>query len=130
MQFSENWLRTLVDPKLNSDELSHLLTMSGLEVEEVEPVVPPFTHVVVAQVTQVRSEKPHITTIRVWPRMNPPTVLGGPAAAASPSPSSSSVPAVFRAAKLPRVAGGGAAAGRSKASRGALRWRSSGEWVG
>jgi len=56
MQFSENWLRTLVDPKLTSDELSHLLTMSGLEVEEVEPVVPPFSHVVVAQVVQV---EPH-----------------------------------------------------------------------
>lgn len=53
MQFSENWLRTMVDPKLTSDELSHLLTMAGLEVEEVEPVAPPFNHVVVAQVVQV-----------------------------------------------------------------------------
>ncbi|CAM8654719.1 PheT Phenylalanyl-tRNA synthetase beta subunit [Oxalobacteraceae bacterium] len=53
MQFSENWLRTLVNPKLTSDELSHLLTMAGLEVEEVEPVAPPFTHVVVAQVLEV-----------------------------------------------------------------------------
>ena len=34
MQFSEMWLRTMVDPKMTSDELSHLLTMSGLEVEE------------------------------------------------------------------------------------------------
>ena len=42
MQFSENWLRTLVNPKLTSDELSHLLTMAGLEVEEVEPVAPPL----------------------------------------------------------------------------------------
>ena len=40
MQFSENWLRSMVDPKMNSDELAHLLTMSGLEVEEVEPVAP------------------------------------------------------------------------------------------
>ncbi len=53
MQFSENWLRTLVDPKLTSDELSHLLTMAGLEVEAVEPVAPPFNNVVVAQVLQV-----------------------------------------------------------------------------
>ena len=50
MQFSENWLRTMADPKLTSDELSHLLTMSGLEVEEVEPVAPPFSNVVVAKV--------------------------------------------------------------------------------
>ncbi|HEY4542965.1 MAG TPA: phenylalanine--tRNA ligase subunit beta [Noviherbaspirillum sp.] len=53
MQFSENWLRTLVDPTMTSDELSHLLTMSGLEVEEVEPVAPPFSHVVVAKVVEV-----------------------------------------------------------------------------
>jgi phenylalanyl-tRNA synthetase beta chain len=53
MQFSENWLRTMADPTLTSDELSHLLTMAGLEVEEVEPVAPPFNHVVVAQVMQV-----------------------------------------------------------------------------
>jgi phenylalanyl-tRNA synthetase beta chain len=53
MQFSESWLRTLVNPKMTSDELSHLLTMSGLEVEEVEPVAPPFSHVVVAKVVEV-----------------------------------------------------------------------------
>jgi len=53
MQFSENWLRTMVDPKMTSDELSHLLTMSGLEVEEVDPVAPPFTHVVVGHVREM-----------------------------------------------------------------------------
>ncbi|MGV3741997.1 MAG: YtpR family tRNA-binding protein, partial [Burkholderiaceae bacterium] len=53
MQFSENWLRTLTDPSITSDDLAHLLTMSGLEVEEVEPVAPPFTNVVVAQVMEV-----------------------------------------------------------------------------
>ncbi|MGB9108838.1 MAG: phenylalanine--tRNA ligase subunit beta, partial [Telluria sp.] len=53
MQFSENWLRSMVDPKMNSDELAHLLTMSGLEVEEVEAVAPPFSNVVVAEVVEV-----------------------------------------------------------------------------
>jgi phenylalanyl-tRNA synthetase beta chain len=53
MQFSENWLRTMVDPKMTSDELSHLLTMSGLEVEEVEPVAQAFSNVVVAKVLEV-----------------------------------------------------------------------------
>jgi phenylalanyl-tRNA synthetase beta chain len=53
MQFSESWLRTLVDPTMTSDDLSHLLTMSGLEVEEVEPVAPPFSDVVVAKVVEV-----------------------------------------------------------------------------
>ena len=53
MQFSEHWLRTMVDPNMTSDELAHLLTMSGLEVEEVEPVAAPFTNVVVAEVLEV-----------------------------------------------------------------------------
>ena len=53
MQFSESWLRTMVDPSMTSDELAHLLTMSGLEVEEVEPVAPPFSGVVVAEVREV-----------------------------------------------------------------------------
>ncbi|MES3025026.1 MAG: phenylalanine--tRNA ligase subunit beta [Pseudomonadota bacterium] len=53
MQFSENWLRTMVDPKMTSGELAHLLTMSGLEVEEVEAVAPPFSNVVVAEVMEV-----------------------------------------------------------------------------
>ncbi|MGA8146990.1 MAG: phenylalanine--tRNA ligase subunit beta [Gallionellaceae bacterium] len=50
MQFSESWLRTLVNPPLSSEELAHLLTMAGLEVEEVSPVAPSFDKVVVAQV--------------------------------------------------------------------------------
>ncbi len=50
MQFSENWLRTLVNPAMDSKALAHLLTMSGLEVEETETVAPPFSHVVVAEV--------------------------------------------------------------------------------
>jgi phenylalanyl-tRNA synthetase beta chain len=53
MQFSENWLRTMVDPKMNSDELAHLLTMSGLEVEAVEAVAPPFSNVVVGVVREM-----------------------------------------------------------------------------
>ena len=53
MQFSESWLRTMVDPKMTSDELCHLLTMSGLEVEQVAPVAPPFTHVVVGLVLEI-----------------------------------------------------------------------------
>ncbi|MHB1117119.1 phenylalanine--tRNA ligase subunit beta [Sideroxydans sp.] len=50
MQFSESWLRTLVNPSLSSGEMSHLLTMAGLEVEEMTPVAPAFEKVVVAQV--------------------------------------------------------------------------------
>lgn len=50
MQFSENWLRTMVNPTLDSNALAHLLTMSGLEVEETDTVAPPFSHVVVAEI--------------------------------------------------------------------------------
>ncbi|MDH2916580.1 MAG: phenylalanine--tRNA ligase subunit beta [Gallionella sp.] len=50
MQFSESWLRSLVNPSLSSEELSHLLTMAGLEVEEMKPVAASFDKVVVAQV--------------------------------------------------------------------------------
>jgi len=50
MQFSESWLRSLVNTSLSSEELSHLLTMAGLEVEEMVPVAPAFNKVVVAQV--------------------------------------------------------------------------------
>ncbi len=53
MKFSESWLRSLVDPKLTSEELSHLLTMAGLEVEELDAVAPVFNNVVVAQVLEV-----------------------------------------------------------------------------
>ena len=53
MKFSESWLRSLVNPQLSSEELSHLLTMAGLEVEELKPVAPAFDQVVVAQVLQV-----------------------------------------------------------------------------
>ncbi|MEO6351465.1 MAG: phenylalanine--tRNA ligase subunit beta [Oxalobacteraceae bacterium] len=53
MQFSESWLRTMVNPKMTSDELAHLLTMSGLEVEEVEAVAPPFSQVLVGEVLDI-----------------------------------------------------------------------------
>ena len=53
MQFSERWLRTLVDPPLGSEELARLRTMSGLEVEACDPVAPPFSGVVVGQVLSV-----------------------------------------------------------------------------
>lgn len=53
MQFSEQWLRSWVNPNLNSDELAHLLTMAGLEVEENEAAAPAFTDVYVAEVLTV-----------------------------------------------------------------------------
>jgi len=53
MNVPESWLRSLVDPSLTTDELSHLLTMSGLEVESCAPLAPPFEGVVAARVLEV-----------------------------------------------------------------------------
>jgi phenylalanyl-tRNA synthetase beta chain len=56
MQFSEEWLRSMVDPSLGTDELAHLLTMSGLEVEECVQAAPAFSGVVVGEVV---AAQPH-----------------------------------------------------------------------
>jgi phenylalanyl-tRNA synthetase beta chain len=53
MRFSENWLRSLIDPGLDSVALADLLTMAGLEVELREPVAPAFSGVVVGSVETV-----------------------------------------------------------------------------
>ena len=52
MQFSVSWLKSYVDSGLEVEALAHLLTMSGLEVEEVHPVAPPFTGIVVGEVVE------------------------------------------------------------------------------
>ncbi|MCQ9326853.1 phenylalanine--tRNA ligase subunit beta [Neisseria dentiae] len=53
MQFSYNWLKTQADAPLSADEFAHLLTMSGLEVEEADKAAPEFSSVVVAEVKSV-----------------------------------------------------------------------------
>ena len=53
MKFSENWLRTFVNPPLSSRELADALTMGGIEVEALEPAAPPFDQVVVGEVLKV-----------------------------------------------------------------------------
>lgn len=50
MKISRQWLDQAVDSRKSDDQLSHLLTMGGLEVEGIEAVAPPFSAVVVAQV--------------------------------------------------------------------------------
>jgi len=53
MQFPESWLREFCDPPIGTDALAELLTMSGMEVEELRPVAPPFRGVVVGRVVSV-----------------------------------------------------------------------------
>lgn len=57
MIFTEEWLRQYVNPALSTDELAESLTMAGLEVEEVRPVAPAFTGVVVAEVLTCRDHE-------------------------------------------------------------------------
>ncbi|MFT3821998.1 MAG: phenylalanine--tRNA ligase subunit beta [Rubrivivax sp.] len=56
MQFPESWLREFCNPALSTAELAELLTMSGMEVEDLRPVAPPFSGVVVAEIL---SAEPH-----------------------------------------------------------------------
>ena len=54
MNIPESWLRTFCDPKLSGRELAHKLTMSGVEVENYEPLGGPrLDDVVVAEVLSV-----------------------------------------------------------------------------
>ena len=56
MQFPESWLREFCNPPLSTQALADLLTMSGMEVEDLRPVAPPFTGIVVAEIL---SAEPH-----------------------------------------------------------------------
>ena len=53
MQFPESWLREYCNPPISTAELSELLTMAGMEVEETRPAAPPFSGVVVGKVLSV-----------------------------------------------------------------------------
>ena len=52
MQFPESWLREFCNPSLSTEQLAELLTMSGMEVEELRAVAPPFSRVVVGEIVE------------------------------------------------------------------------------
>ncbi|MFY3384208.1 phenylalanine--tRNA ligase subunit beta [Paracidovorax sp. MALMAid1276] len=52
MQFPESWLREFCNPPLSTQELADTLTMAGLEVEELRPVAPPFSKIVVGEIKE------------------------------------------------------------------------------
>ena len=52
MQFPESWLREFCNPPITTAALADLLTMSGLEVEEMRAVAPPFSGVVVGEIVE------------------------------------------------------------------------------
>lgn len=64
MQFPESWLRSFCNPPLTSQQLADTLTMAGLEVEELRPVAPPFTRVVVGEIKSA-VQHPNADRLRV-----------------------------------------------------------------
>lgn len=82
MKFSEQWLRSWVNPALNSEQLAHLLTMAGLEVEENDPAAPEFTQVFVAEVLSVtkheNADKLNVCSVNVGEAEPLQIVCGAP----------------------------------------------------
>jgi len=64
MLFPESWLRSFVNPSVSTDELAHMLTMAGLEIEGTAPVAPPFSGIVVAHINEVRPH-PNADKLRI-----------------------------------------------------------------
>ena len=64
MQFPESWLREFCNPPLTTQQLADTLTMAGLEVEDLKPVAPPFSHVVVGEI-KAAVQHPNADRLRV-----------------------------------------------------------------
>ncbi|MCD6045865.1 MAG: phenylalanyl-tRNA ligase subunit beta [Gammaproteobacteria bacterium] len=64
MQFSENWLRTWVNPAISSEEMIALFTALGHELDEYTPVADDFCNVRVGKVLAV-SPHPDADKLRV-----------------------------------------------------------------
>ena len=101
MKFSESWLRSLVNPALDSAALAHLLTMAGLEVEDEQAVAPAFTGVVVAEVLSVRkhdnADRLNVCSVNVGAAEPLQIVCGAPNVAAGLK-----VPCALVGAALPK----------------------------
>jgi len=69
MKINESWLRSWVNPPLDSEALAHQLTMAGLEVDSNDPIAPPFHGVVVGEVLTVvqhpDADRLRVTTVNV-----------------------------------------------------------------
>lgn len=68
MQVSLNWLNELVEIKdIDVNQIAHELTMSGLEVEEIEEVKPKFTNIITARIEKIdnhpNSDRLHLVTV-------------------------------------------------------------------
>ena len=73
MQVSLNWLNELVDLSgIEVEQIAHELTMSGLEVEEVEELKPKFTNIITARIEKIdnhpNSDRLHLVTVNTGTR--------------------------------------------------------------
>lgn len=64
MKFSEQWLRTWVNPQVSRDELVARLSMAGLEVDSITPVAGAFSGVVVGEILSAE-QHPDADKLRV-----------------------------------------------------------------
>ena len=82
MQFPESWLREFCNPPIDAAALADLLTMAGMEVEEMRKAAPPFTDVVVAEVLSVErhpnADKLNVCRVDVGTAMPLNIVCGAP----------------------------------------------------
>ncbi len=68
MQVSLNWLNEFVDlSNIETSQIAHELTMSGLEVEAVEDVKPSFTNIITVKIEKIdahpNSDRLHLVTV-------------------------------------------------------------------
>ena len=70
MQISLNWLNEFVDlSDVDVKQIAHELTMSGLEVEEIEEIKPKFTNIRTAKIEKIdnhpNSDRLHLVTVNL-----------------------------------------------------------------
>ncbi len=81
MQVSLNWLNELVDlSDISPEQVAHELTMSGLEVEEIEEIKPKFTNIITAKIEKIdlhpNSDRLHLVTVNTGKELKT-VVCGG-----------------------------------------------------
>ena len=100
MKVSVKWLRELAGVDLPVDRLAHILTMGGLEVEEVTPAAGAFEGIVVAHVLTVaphpNADKLRVAEVEAGKGTTLTIVCGAPNVAAGQK-----VPCALVGAKLP-----------------------------
>lgn len=82
MKFSENWLRSLVNPAADRSELCHRLTMAGLEVEGVETLGDGLAGVLVGEIVACEkhpnADKLRVCSVSIGTAENLQIVCGAP----------------------------------------------------